>query len=883
MPSSGRWAVRSIALVLSIAGMLIFADRARAQLPAVTFSQNVIDIPGASQVWARGINDFGVVVGFYLTTGANGQLLTHGFARNTRGQIITFDYPGATATCLYGINNFGVIVGGAGGGTVGNLGGGCQAANNVAFMTSLLGEQVFSGTVVTLPPVNGALSAFLQEAMGINDLGEIVGFFAGGGCPQGLCGFYSPNPAVSQPNFYTINYSNLSTYLMGINDAEAMSGQYYDANNQPHGFVRFGTDAAGVCTSITACDTSFSLGDSVGAFGINTGFSTIWSAYPITSGVAGANDVRLGAALYPVRFQDGTPATAYGINNYGRIAGTFNLNGRKVGFWGDPTSFNRLPAISRINPSSVAVSSTGATVNVHGVGFVKGSVVRLNGTALPTTYIDSGHISVQVPAAISSTPGTSNVTVFSPEPGGGESGALSFAVVSALPAATDVPAKPNISYLPHIVAGGGFTTYVTIINRSSAANAVVLNTIGQDGSLQGSQRSIVAPGGSYRIIYDDPGTATSTYWGILGSDQPVAVNVFFELIDSQGNVINTVGFNSVDPLSNFTLPVEFQLQPYRSVGLALGNPSSQPLSVTLQLVDSGGNSIATKLVSLGAYAQQALSLDQAPEFRAALPTGDFQGTLRVTATAPVAALALGDDIGPFFSTPPIAAGRTGQIVVPHIITGGGFVSKLTLINMSAAANSLDVKFYDQSGTLLSDQAVPLAANGMARISTAESDRFSASRISWAVINASQPAAANVFFELQDSSGRVLNTVGFNDAQLISAGTIPVQFYSSVPGGCPVGHTVGIAVANPGSTAAQVTFKLVDEAGEITTASPVTVPAGGQTAIDLSGFATFPQALTAGQNFLGLLSVKTSVPTAVLALGDDCGPFFATPPISGTLY
>jgi uncharacterized membrane protein len=66
-----------------------------------------LDIPGADKTNAFGINDAGIIVGFYETSGP---VIWHGFAwRN--GKYISIDYPGAIGTFANGINNSGQIVG----------------------------------------------------------------------------------------------------------------------------------------------------------------------------------------------------------------------------------------------------------------------------------------------------------------------------------------------------------------------------------------------------------------------------------------------------------------------------------------------------------------------------------------------------------------------------------------------------------------------------------------------------------------------------------------------------------------------------------------------------------------------------------------------------
>jgi probable HAF family extracellular repeat protein len=66
-----------------------------------------VDFPGAQLTAAMGVNDGGIVVGWYNPTDTNEY---HGFVRKG-GKFISFSYPGAVWTFALGINNSGQIVG----------------------------------------------------------------------------------------------------------------------------------------------------------------------------------------------------------------------------------------------------------------------------------------------------------------------------------------------------------------------------------------------------------------------------------------------------------------------------------------------------------------------------------------------------------------------------------------------------------------------------------------------------------------------------------------------------------------------------------------------------------------------------------------------------
>lgn len=95
---------------------------------------------------------------------------------------------------------------------------------------------------------------------------------------------------------------------------------------------------------------------------------------------------------------------------------------------------NPVPFIDQpLSPTSVAPRSSSFTLAVKGTGFVPGSAVQWNGTVLPTTYLSRQNLTAKVPASLLASPGSVQVTVHNPTPGGGFSNAVAFAVTRATP------------------------------------------------------------------------------------------------------------------------------------------------------------------------------------------------------------------------------------------------------------------------------------------------------------------------------------------------------------------------------------------------------------------------------------------------------------------
>ncbi|HEX5869192.1 MAG TPA: IPT/TIG domain-containing protein, partial [Longimicrobium sp.] len=93
---------------------------------------------------------------------------------------------------------------------------------------------------------------------------------------------------------------------------------------------------------------------------------------------------------------------------------------------------NPTPGVDALNPQSVMQRSGAFTLTVTGSDFVRGSVVRWNGTDRPTTYVSATQLTAAVPAADVEQAAVVQVSVFNPAPGGGASGTMPLEVRVAL-------------------------------------------------------------------------------------------------------------------------------------------------------------------------------------------------------------------------------------------------------------------------------------------------------------------------------------------------------------------------------------------------------------------------------------------------------------------
>jgi predicted membrane protein len=78
-----------------------------AQTSLSAHTLTTFDVPGSVGTYAESVNRTGTITGFYA--GADG--ISHGFVRDSNGNITTFDPPGSTNTFAYSINPTGAITG----------------------------------------------------------------------------------------------------------------------------------------------------------------------------------------------------------------------------------------------------------------------------------------------------------------------------------------------------------------------------------------------------------------------------------------------------------------------------------------------------------------------------------------------------------------------------------------------------------------------------------------------------------------------------------------------------------------------------------------------------------------------------------------------------
>ena len=218
------------------------------------------------------------------------------------------------------------------------------------------------------------------------------------------------------------------------------------------------------------------------------------------------------------------------------------------------SSPNPVPTLATLSPTGAAVGGSDFPLTVNGSNFVSSSVVRWNGTAKLTSCVNSTRLVATIEAADIASTGTASVTVFNPAPGGGTSGALSFAVSYPPPALSSlwpVCAVAGSDGFTLMVSGGNFlrTSVVrwngtektpTFVSSSQLAVAINAADIATAGTANVTVFTPTPGGGTSNVLPFSIMTEGSTAAiAVLSPGSTVALGTGFTLTVNGANFVPT--------------------------------------------------------------------------------------------------------------------------------------------------------------------------------------------------------------------------------------------------------------------------------------------------------------------------------------------------------
>jgi hypothetical protein len=319
---------------------------------------------------------------------------------------------------------------------------------------------------------------------------------------------------------------------------------------------------------------------------------------------------------------------------------------------------NPAPATSSLMPASALAGESGLVLTVTGSGFNTGSLVRWNGSNRTTAFISANVLEATIPASDLAAPGTAQVTVFNPAPGGGTSNAQAF-TITANPTPNPIPAVTQLNPASVVAGSAGFA--LTVNGSGFATGAVV--------RLNGVDRATA-------FVSSSQLTAT-----VLAGDIAAAGNVPVTVFNPTpgGGVSNTVNLTVTEPPPQNPAPVANLLSP--SVAVA----GSSAFTLTVQ----GQNFIQASTVRWNG-SNRTTTFVSGTELRANISAGDVAsaGTANVTVFTP---------------TP---GGGTSQALVFTISPPGGSTpSAVSLAPLSATAGDGGLTLTVNGGSFTSSSVV----------------------------------------------------------------------------------------------------------------------------------------------------------------------------------
>jgi C-terminal processing protease CtpA/Prc len=271
---------------------------------------------------------------------------------------------------------------------------------------------------------------------------------------------------------------------------------------------------------------------------------------------------------------------------------------------------------------------------------------------------------------------------------------------------------------PHFADGGGWTTQVVLANPT---DNVLTGTIqfrdpsGQpsivtvNNQTAGSFAYSIPPRSAQTLPTSGAGVAATVGSVLLvpatNMAAPFGLAVFS--FRNGGITVSEAGVPAVPAGNAFRLYAEASLSV--QTGIAIANTSANVAAVTLELFKLDGSSTGlTKTLSIPPNGQVATFVNQIPEFASAL-LGTFQGTLRVSSSAPVSVIGLRgryNERRDFLTATMMTVDEasppsTAPLFFPHIVDSGGYTTQFILFSARPRqASSGTLSLFGQTGTSL---------------------------------------------------------------------------------------------------------------------------------------------------------------------------------------
>ena len=394
---------------------------------------------------------------------------------------------------------------------------------------------------------------------------------------------------------------------------------------------------------------------------------------------------------------------------------------------------------------------------------------------------------------------------------------------------------------------------VTLVLRDNEGIPLSVDLNGEPVS--GQMTALIPAAGLRRFRTDGLGDlATGSVR--VSSDQPVAGVVLFGGTDGLAGV----GSSETQP-TGFVAPIETNIGSEINTGIAVLNLEESSVDLTLQLTDRDGAVVASAQAVLPGLGHLATFL---PDFSwsSAVDFSDFEGTVKVSATGPIAGTVIQTrprqlatlPIVPFQVQP--AEGRNADLNFAQFADGAGLFSQIILFNLDPDLEAnVTLVLRDNEGIPLSvdlngepvsgQMTALIPAGGLRRFRTDGLGDLATGSVR---VSSDRPVAGVVLFGGTDG----LAGVGSSETQ-------PIGFVAPIETNPGSGINTGIAVVNLEESSVNLTLQLADGDGAVLASAQAVLSGLGHLATFLPDFSWSPA--VDFSDFEGTVKVSATGPIA----------------------
>jgi hypothetical protein len=429
------------------------------------------------------------------------------------------------------------------------------------------------------------------------------------------------------------------------------------------------------------------------------------------------------------------------------------------------------------------------------------------------------------------------------------------------------------------VANGSFgefhftTSFILLNNTSNAAVGSVcfyqsdgspLPAWIESGEPTNAYRFSIPPKGNVVVKTDGFGLGQSGY-ALVTATAPIGGSAVFSQYAADGQLVTEAGVTTSTPMAFFALPVD--TTGLFNTGMAvLNRGNGRAVTINCRLLDSAGKLVDSRKLSLGADQQSAMFVGGAGQL---FPNAAaMRGSLQVFADAPVTTVALRSSPGTITTLSPAPLNQSyapASLLFPQFLAGSAgdvdYGSSVILMNTGYVSVSGTVAFTTSDGLPMAVRIGSVSSSvhsfAVPPLSTRVLETSGGGRLQTGYARVSSDhgmAGMIVISQFEHASGNLLSEVGVTPAQNYS------HFF--VFAECENGYSTGLAIANPDSTAATLSYDLrpADDSA-VLHKGPLSLGSGAHVAELVSG----TDQLFPGFSGLGTLEVTSEIPLPAVTL------------------